>query len=402
VSDTKASVADHTGKSQASRRAGVKRTSVAGRGGTAKPKPRRTAGGKPLRPADIVTPEEETAAAPDAVTPDSEAEPFIEESDDEQPGRKSTSPKQGSPEQIADDAESADSEPADDDFGDDALAVANGDEAEDTKSRGSKNSKPKHSAEPPEPKADAEEAGSAAPSDAESESGATEPDETAYAPAFPPTDEAEGTAGHEVPGVTRRPVTQNPPRPRRRAGGRPKTIPSVIAVGGPETDAPPAPAPERVPFSAITGTGNVSPVPKPVHKPQGTPRPAAAPRTGGRRKVKLQVTSISPWSIMKIGFLMSVALGVAFVVMAWVVWHILDAANVFSSIDTQIASIVGSDNAGNFSISQYLSQDKVMAGAALIGVFDVVIGTVLSLLGAFVYNITSALVGGVHMTMTDD
>ena len=40
--------------------------------------------------------------------------------------------------------------------------------------------------------------------------------------------------------------------------------------------------------------------------------------------------------------------------------------------------------------------------ATLVAVVDIFLITALATIGAFLYNITAALVGGVHVTMTDE
>jgi len=45
---------------------------------------------------------------------------------------------------------------------------------------------------------------------------------------------------------------------------------------------------------------------------------------------------------------------------------------------------------------------KVVSAATLISVVDVFLLTALATIGAFLYNIVAALVGGVHVTMTDE
>ncbi|MGL5850621.1 MAG: DUF3566 domain-containing protein [Phycicoccus sp.] len=43
-----------------------------------------------------------------------------------------------------------------------------------------------------------------------------------------------------------------------------------------------------------------------------------------------------------------------------------------------------------------------MSLATVLAVIDVVIITAIATLGAFLYNVSSALVGGVQLTLTDD
>lgn len=129
----------------------------------------------------------------------------------------------------------------------------------------------------------------------------------------------------------------------------------------------------------------------------GTPRQAP----GGPRKVRLAIARLDPWSVMKLSFLMSVAIGIMLVVATWVFWYALNDLGVFTSIDELIGGIVGQESA-DFDFLQYLARDKVMSVATLIAVVDVVLLTALATIGAFLYNIVAALVGGIHMTMTDD
>ena len=48
-----------------------------------------------------------------------------------------------------------------------------------------------------------------------------------------------------------------------------------------------------------------------------------APRPASARRVRLTVSRVDPWSAMKVSFLLSVALGIAMVVMVFVLWTIL-------------------------------------------------------------------------------
>jgi transmembrane protein DUF3566 len=133
-------------------------------------------------------------------------------------------------------------------------------------------------------------------------------------------------------------------------------------------------------------------------KAASAPRPAA-PAPSGRR-VRLTVARVDPWSVMKISFLVSVAIGIAFVVMVAVLWLILDGMGVFSSLNRTIADIQGTSN--DFDLMDYIALPRVMSLSVVIGVIDVILLTALSTLGAFLYNVCSSLVGGVQLTLSDD
>ncbi len=121
---------------------------------------------------------------------------------------------------------------------------------------------------------------------------------------------------------------------------------------------------------------------------------------GGPRRVRLAVSRVDPWSVMKLAFLLSVAVGIMIVVAAVVVWFTLDGLHVFSTIDSLVKQVVGASTP--LTIMDYVSFEKTVSAATLVAVIDVFLLTALATIGAFLYNIVAALVGGVHVTMTDE
>jgi hypothetical protein len=130
----------------------------------------------------------------------------------------------------------------------------------------------------------------------------------------------------------------------------------------------------------------------------GTARPA--PR--GPRKVRLTLAKVDAWSVMKLGFLLSVAIGIAFVVLVGVLWMILDSMGVFSDVNRTVGTVLGSSSGSTFSLMDYIGFGRVISLATVIAVIDVFLLTALATLAAFLYNLCSQLVGGVQMTLTDD
>ncbi len=55
-----------------------------------------------------------------------------------------------------------------------------------------------------------------------------------------------------------------------------------------------------------------------------------------------------------------------------------------------------------FDLYDYVGLDRVISLSTFVGVINVVIIMALSTLGAFLYNIASSLVGGLHVTLSDD
>ena len=154
------------------------------------------------------------------------------------------------------------------------------------------------------------------------------------------------------------------------------------------------------PFTAGGQTATATPT-----SPTGA-RPAAAaaarPAARGPRKVRLTLGKVDPWSVMKIGFLLSVAIGIALVVLVAVLWMILDTMGVFSDVNRTVGTVLGSSSGSTFNLMDYVGFGRVISLATVIAVIDVFLLTALATLSAFLYNVCAQLVGGVQMTLTDD
>jgi hypothetical protein len=55
----------------------------------------------------------------------------------------------------------------------------------------------------------------------------------------------------------------------------------------------------------------------------------------------------------------------------------------------------------NTSNSELVSSGTIFGGAALIGLVNIVLMTAMATIGAFIYNVTTDLVGGVEVTLAD-
>jgi hypothetical protein len=116
--------------------------------------------------------------------------------------------------------------------------------------------------------------------------------------------------------------------------------------------------------------------------------------------VRLTVARVDPWSVLKLSFLLSVALGIVFVTASIVLWSVLDAMGVFSAINNELRSIGSANN--KFDINQWVGLGRVVSLTTVIAVVNVLIIMALSTLGAVLYNLASSLVGGLQVTLSDD
>ena len=120
----------------------------------------------------------------------------------------------------------------------------------------------------------------------------------------------------------------------------------------------------------------------------------------GPRRVRLTIARLDPWSIMKLGFLLSVAAGLMAVIAVTLFWLVIDHLEVFSTLQDFINDAVGTGATVN--IVQYFEFGRIVSLATLVAVVNVIIMTILAAIMALLYNITAMLVGGIRVTLRDD
>lgn len=128
----------------------------------------------------------------------------------------------------------------------------------------------------------------------------------------------------------------------------------------------------------------------------------APPAPAKSRKARLVVSHVDPWSVMKLAFLLSFVMAIVFVVAVLMIWRVLDGMGVFTSLADQVGSITADPNGGGVHLLDYTSMNRVVGAAIVLALVDVVLITALATLGAFVYNVSSSLVGGLHVTLAEE
>ncbi|MSS85379.1 DUF3566 domain-containing protein [Actinomycetaceae bacterium WB03_NA08] len=117
------------------------------------------------------------------------------------------------------------------------------------------------------------------------------------------------------------------------------------------------------------------------------------------RRVDLTVTRVDPWSVLKIGFLLAVAVGIITVVATIVLWHVLDGMNVFGTMEDFLIKI----GAEQFlSLLEYVRLPRVISYSIILGVANIVIFTALATLMSLLYNLVAVMVGGIRVTLMDE
>jgi hypothetical protein len=131
------------------------------------------------------------------------------------------------------------------------------------------------------------------------------------------------------------------------------------------------------------------------------PVAAFAPRRGKTRRARLAVSRVSPWKVLQIAFLLSVALGVVTVVGLVLLWVVLNGTGVVGQLDSFLSGTLGTTGGAPVDLGKAVGVGQVAAFATVLAVVNVVVLTALSVVAAFVYNVCGTLVGGVGVILAD-
>ncbi|GAA0964456.1 DUF3566 domain-containing protein [Frigoribacterium faeni] len=124
-----------------------------------------------------------------------------------------------------------------------------------------------------------------------------------------------------------------------------------------------------------------------------------AKRPAGTKQVRLKLVYIDFWSVVKLSFLIAVALGIITVVATFLIWLILNQTGIFNDLDQLLRDILGDQN---FSIQDSFNVGQVMLFSIVVAVLNVVIGTVIGAIVAVLYNLSVRVTGGLLVGFTNN
>ena len=113
----------------------------------------------------------------------------------------------------------------------------------------------------------------------------------------------------------------------------------------------------------------------------------------------MTISKVDPLAALKLGFLISVVIGFMIVIAMAIIWFVLDGIHVFGEMEGLLQTL---NSAQLLEMMQYLEFGRWMSFAVIVAILDIVLMTALSAVAAVVYNIISALVGGLRITVTDE
>lgn len=178
------------------------------------------------------------------------------------------------------------------------------------------------------------------------------------------------------------------------------------AAGASKKGAPKSGA--RRPAQARSGQARPGAAKRPAGKrPMNAKRPTGsrrqlvrpAPRSKIRR-ARLVVQKVDTWSVAKLIFLLSIALGIVTVVASVILWLFLQASGAFTGVNQLISSL--GTGSTTVDISQMISLGQVALVTTIFAVVNTVVFTLLGMIAAILYNLAAKLVGGVTLTLSDE
>jgi Transmembrane domain of unknown function (DUF3566) len=120
---------------------------------------------------------------------------------------------------------------------------------------------------------------------------------------------------------------------------------------------------------------------------------ASSPRTGPRRS-RCEVRRVDLWAVLKIALCFYLAAVVLAIVAGIVLWLIADAAGAITNIEKFMGKILSSKN-------YHLVSAQILEGTILVGLVLAALMTVLTVVGAALYNLFAELVGGFEVTLVE-
>ena len=205
--------------------------------------------------------------------------------------------------------------------------------------------------------------------------------------AAPATGPAREGAPAREPAPTREPEPAAPSnRTERVESGRSETYGSELPdLSGPAPRGPRKPAGDRAPS-------------EPQARPAGSPATRTqVSRSQGPVRASMQIRRLDPWSVLKVSLVLSVALFFVWMIAVAFLYLVLGGMGVWSKLNSNVGDLLTSASGSG----ELVSSGTIFGGAALIGLVNIVLLTAMATCGAFIYNLTTDIVGGVEVTLAD-
>ena len=157
------------------------------------------------------------------------------------------------------------------------------------------------------------------------------------------------------------------------------------------------PIPKPPPYSAPPRKAPADPAPRASSTP--TTRIEVAGRPRGPVRATMQIRRIDPWSALKVSLVLNVALFFVWMIAVAFLYLVLGAMGVWSKLNSNVGDLLTSGSGGGG--GDLVSAASIFGGAALVGLVNIVLLTAMATIGAYIYNLSTDIVGGVEVTLAD-
>ncbi len=120
-------------------------------------------------------------------------------------------------------------------------------------------------------------------------------------------------------------------------------------------------------------------------------------RARGPVRASMQVRRIDPWSTLKVSLILSVALFFVWMIAVAFLYLVLGGMGVWSKLNSNVGDLLTNTSGSG----ELVSSGTIFGGAVLIGLVNIVLLTAMATIGAFIYNLTTDLIGGIEVTLAD-
>ncbi|OBF57258.1 hypothetical protein A5756_09800 [Mycobacterium sp. 852002-53434_SCH5985345] len=213
-------------------------------------------------------------------------------------------------------------------------------------------------------------------------------------------------SGTAAPGAGAPPPPKNPPHeadaPSGRGDGPPaeayaSELPDLSGPTprGPQRKTPPDRTPEA---ASPSGSGRSSAAESREGREGRESHTQVTRRPRGPVRASMQIRRIDPWSTLKVSLLLSVALFFVWMIAVAFLYLVLGGMGVWSKLNSNVGDLLNNTSG---STGELVSSGTIFGGAVLIGLVNIVLLTAMATIAAFVYNLTTDLIGGIEVTLAD-
>jgi hypothetical protein len=124
-------------------------------------------------------------------------------------------------------------------------------------------------------------------------------------------------------------------------------------------------------------------------------------RNPSTKQVRLKLVYIDFWSVVKLAFLVAIALAIIMIVGTFLLYIVVYQTGVFGQVNKLVADVVDKKD-GNFDLGSVLSLPQVMGFTVIVALLNTVIITALGAVTAILYNLSVKITGGLLIGFTNN